>query len=381
MNSTLDEPDSKPGDGLCLSTPSGLCTLRAAIMEANADDNADTITLPPGEYDLTLVGSDEDAAFTGDLDITSGLSLIGSDAQKTIINAFGLDGTDRVFHIVNPVTVEISGVTIKGGDANNSGGGILNVSGELTVRDSILSNNVAQGLGGGIANGGALTVIRSAITDNAAISPVIGHGSSVILVANTTAQAFAQGGGIYNAGKLTLSESILYLNSSFNGGGLSNDKGSAELTNVTITSNTANNVGGGIYDSGPAKLVNVTVHGNFAGEAGGGIFVLFSARPAVSISNTIISNNKIDDCGGLVTSGGFNIDSDGTCSLNDKGDQPKTNPRLDKLADNGGPTQTYALLKDSPAINAGDAANCPETDQRGQKRSDGKCDIGAYEFP
>ncbi|MBI3241963.1 MAG: CSLREA domain-containing protein [Chloroflexi bacterium] len=383
VNSTLDEPDSKPGDGLCQSTPSGVCTLRAAIMEANANDEADTITLPPGEYDLTLVGSDEDAAFTGDLDLTSEIAVAGAVAEETIINAFGLDGTDRVFHIVDEVEVSISGVTIRGGDAEGSGGGILNAGGDLKISDSIISNNVARSLGGGIANGGVLTIIRSTIADNAAISgEVIGNGSSILPISNTAAQAFAQGGGIYNIGQLTLTESILHLNSSFNGGGLSNDRGgSAELTNVTLSENTADNVGGGIYDSGPAKLINVTVHGNLAGEAGGGIFVLFSAKPGVSVVNSLISNNKIGNCSGSVVSGGFNIDSDGTCNLNDKGDLAKIDPRLEPLADNGGLTLTHALPKDSPALNAGDAAACPPTDQRGEKRNDGKCDIGAYEFP
>jgi CSLREA domain-containing protein len=387
VNSTLDEPDAKPGDELCQSAPSGVCTLRAAIMEVNAviaEGNADTITLPPGEYGLTVVGSDEDAAFTGDLDITSNMSLVGSDAEKTIINALGLDGTDRVFHIVNPVTVSISGVTVRGGDIEGSGGGILNLSGELTVSDSIISNNVARGPGGGIANGGVLTVARSTIADNAAISgEVIGNGSSIALIGNTRAQGLiAAGGGIYNLGKLELTESTLYLNLAFNGGGFANDRGgSAALTNVTVSSNTADNVGGGILNSATLALANVTIYGNTASEAGGGIYTFFTAGPGVMLTNSIIANNKVDDCNGAITSGGFNIDSDGTCRLGQSGDLPKFDPRLGPLADNGGPTQTHALLTDSPAINTGDNFNCPDTDQRGEKRNDGKCDIGAYEFP
>ncbi|MEK7786920.1 MAG: hypothetical protein AAB658_16040, partial [Chloroflexota bacterium] len=330
MNSTLDEPDAKPGDELCLSAPSGVCTLRAAIMEANAADDALTITLLPGEYLLTVVGSDEDAAFTGDLDITGNLSLVGSDAEKTIINALGLDGTDRVFHIVNPVTVSISGVTVRGGDTEGSGGGILNVSGELAVSDSIISNNAARGLGGGIANGGALTITRSTIADNAAISgEVIGSTSGVRLIAYTRAQAFAQGGGIYNIGKLTLTESTLYLNSAFNGGGLANDRGGfAALTNVTISTNTANNVGGGIYNVGEVQLVNVTIYGNLASEAGGGIYTFFTAGPGVTLTNSIVALNKIDDCSGAIQSNGFNIDSDGRCNLKQSSDLPKFDPRL-----------------------------------------------------
>lgn len=351
-------------------------------MEANTSGQADAIILPPGEYGLTIVGSNEDAAFTGDLDITSEMGLLGSDAKKTVINAVGLDGTDRVFQIVNQVAVSISGVTIRGGDTNNNGGGLLNTNGELTISDSIISNNLARGLGGGIANSGDLTVIRSTLTDNAAIGgEVIGNESGLAPIANPVAQVPAQGGGIYNIGQLTLTDSLLYLNSAFNGGGLANEKGSAALTNVTIAGNTANNVGGGIYDSGTAQLINVTLVSNAAGEAGGGIYVLFPAKPGVNVLNSIISDNKVGDCSGNVVSRGFNIDGDGTCNLTQTGDQPKTDPRLGLLADNGGPTLTSILLQDSPAINAGDSANCPKTDQRGQKRSDGKCDIGAYEFP
>ncbi len=67
VNSVIDETDAAPGNGSCVSAPSGLCTLRAAVMEANALGGADAITLPSGTYTLTLTGTAEDAAATGDL--------------------------------------------------------------------------------------------------------------------------------------------------------------------------------------------------------------------------------------------------------------------------------------------------------------------------
>src|SRR4051812_17113527 len=69
VNSTLDEPDTNPGDSQCVSAPSGVCTLRAAIMEVNALGGSHTITLPKGTFTLTIPGANEDNGATGDLDI------------------------------------------------------------------------------------------------------------------------------------------------------------------------------------------------------------------------------------------------------------------------------------------------------------------------
>jgi hypothetical protein len=93
-----------------------------------------------------------------------------------------------------------------------------------------------------------------------------------------------------------------------------------------------------------------------------------------------------------LTSTGFNLDSDGTCNLTQLTVLPNTDPSLGPLVDNGGPTETHALLDGSPAIDSG-AQNCTDvigaplvTDQRGEPRpvdgnGDGRtaCDIGAFE--
>jgi hypothetical protein len=91
-----------------------------------------------------------------------------------------------------------------------------------------------------------------------------------------------------------------------------------------------------------------------------------------------------------MTSNGYNLSSDNTCNFNGPGDLNNTNPKLDPLRNNGGPTQTQALLAGSPAIDAGNASGCTNgtghllmTDQRGKPRPDkedtGGCDMGAYE--
>ena len=117
---------------------------------------------------------------------------------------------------------------------------------------------------------------------------------------------------------------------------------------------------------------------------------LFSAQsesvPAsISYRNSVIALNGVD-CSraiGVLVSGGFNLDSDGSCTLVGT-DATARNPRLGPLADNGGPTLTHALLAGSHAIDSG--AVCPAKDQRGVSRprdGDGNgsatCDRGSVE--
>ncbi|MCI0777121.1 MAG: CSLREA domain-containing protein [Chloroflexi bacterium] len=159
VDSTADVVDASPGDGVC-DDGSGNCTLRAAIMEANALAGADTIDLPAGTYTLSIAGAGEDANATGDLDITDDLTISGAAAASTIVDGAGLD---RVFHIIGSVTVEISGLTIQHGSAVSAGGGIFNL-GTLTLTSSTVSGNTAGGEGGGIANLGTLTLDNSTVT-------------------------------------------------------------------------------------------------------------------------------------------------------------------------------------------------------------------------
>ena len=91
-----------------------------------------------------------------------------------------------------------------------------------------------------------------------------------------------------------------------------------------------------------------------------------------------------------MTSHGYNLSSDGTCNFNARGDLNNHDPLLGPLQNNGGPTQTMALLPGSPAIDAGNPSGCTDgqghllkTDQRGMPRPDREdivgCDMGAYE--
>jgi CSLREA domain-containing protein len=194
VNSTLDAADSSAGDGSCESSP-GVCTLRAAIQEANASPGPDVIALPAGTYTLTIEGRGEDNASTGDLDVTGDLTINGSGAASTVVQACApaapattCAGIDRVFH-VDPAGAGISAafnrIAIRNGTTtlisfvNPSGGGVLlgvaNTlggtvpSGMLTLTEAIVAGNASAGPGfgapgGGVANrGGTLVVLRSTI--------------------------------------------------------------------------------------------------------------------------------------------------------------------------------------------------------------------------
>jgi hypothetical protein len=132
--------------------------------------------------------------------------------------------------------------------------------------------------------------------------------------------------------------------------------------------------------------MNVTVTGN---TSEGGSDGINNDVELTLLSNTIVSGNGDLNCGGTVAVGslGYNLEDADDCGLAEEGDQPNTDAMLGALSDNGGPTETHALLTSSPAIDTGDGLACPDTDQRGVARpqdgdNDGTagCDIGAFEL-
>src|SRR5207302_7230141 len=124
VNSTLDEPAVDPSQAGCVSTPSGLCTLRAALMRANFANGLDTITVPSGVYVLTRVGY-EDNALVGDLDINDDLTIQGAGAGATIVDGNGAVTGDRVFQVLNSaMVVRMSGMTIRNGQAITTANGV-----------------------------------------------------------------------------------------------------------------------------------------------------------------------------------------------------------------------------------------------------------------
>jgi hypothetical protein len=395
----------------------GVCTLRAAIQEANVLVDPDTINLPAGTYILTIAGADEDASATGDLDITSNLTITGAGQATTIVGGGGLD---RVFHILAGSTAAISGVAVQNGDTGDNGGGICNEDGTLTLTNSTVSGNSAASWGGGIySEDGALTLTNSTVSGNSADwggGGIYNYGALALTDSTVSGNSADRGGGIYNEdGTLTLTNSTISGNSADRGGGIGNWD-SLTLTNSTVSGNSAASWGGGIYNKdGTLTLTNSTVSGNSAASWGGGIY---NEDGTLTLTNSTVSDNSAASWGGGIynrkvgvtvelinaiiadnpsgsdcygegdfASLGHNLDGDGTCNLTEPTDLPSTNPLLGPLADNGGPSFTHALLADSPAIDAGNNTGAPATDQRGVARpidgdGDGTatCDIGAYEY-
>ena len=298
------------------------------------------------------------------------------------------------------------------GGAAGRGGGMF-VMGEATLKDSSLVKNVARGFvnasGGGMSLiQGATGAIRgSSVLHNSARG--VGGGGGIdnhaaLIVENSTISGNRSGfwgGGIFNGGNLSLRHCTLSDNASHAGGGLFNVK-LATLSSCTLSNNTSRGERGGaifneggFFQSSQVSLTNCTLSRNRAAQGGGGIYTGFQLV-RTEVLNTIIALNEPDDCGPRTTSNGHNLDSDGTCFAGGATDLVNTEPLLAPLYYYGGSLQTMALCSApgiphpscsgaSPAIDAGDDAVLDPptelvTDQRGLPRLSGAhVDIGGYE--
>jgi hypothetical protein len=173
--------------------------------------------------------------------------------------------------------------------------------------------------------------------------------------------------------------------------------GGAALSNSTVVGNTATLsgvppltgplvFGGGVFNAaGLLEIDHSTIADNrvVPGAAvltGVNVGTIEELHPSLIVRSSVIGDADGPSCGGSVLSNGHNVDADGSCRFDAAGDRSGVDPMLAPLGDNGGPTDTMALLDGSPAIDAGDA--CPAADQRGRSRAVGAtCDAGALESP
>ena len=452
--------------------PAENCTLRQAVNAANAHapgtGNTNTITFVAGlAGTITLV--------SGELALSGDVAITGPGTATLVVSG---NATSRVFSVGNGVTASISDLTVTQGMGDtNGGGGILN-NGTLTLTRCTVRDNTTTGDGGGIAGnvGAALTLTDSAVSNNTAVGLNGGGGiynnsgtvsitGSTIAMNTLTARGSARGigGGMYQLhGTATIARSIVRDNTAGSSGGLSVQQGALTITDSVVSGNAAtpdsystssggigsfegtliirgstisNNraeggYGGGVYVDygGTAEITNSSLIGNTAPHGyGGGLIINGGEKPAVTVTNTTITDNRAQDGSGIefavgtlslrgtivagnnTTStdislrdtfydGGYNfigvgIPGDNQVMDGVNGDRVGTvtaplDPHLAPLADNGGTaalpdgthTPTRLPSTDSPVIDTG-GVNCPPTDQRGDPRGGtaGPCDIGAVE--
>jgi hypothetical protein len=318
--------------------------------------------------------------------------------------------------IANFGTLTVAGSALTGNSTNaansrdngGGGGGIANF-GTLTVSSTTVSSNSNSRDGGGVYNGGMLTINGGTVVENTALvgGGITNSGTLTISYSTVAGNTASAAGGIDNSGTLTVSNSTLAGNSAsgsgpyHDGGGIYNE-GTLTVAGSTVSDNIATGDGGGIYEDGthPVTLINVTLSANRAGNAGGSYHGggLFVASGSPVLHNTLIAGNsrgaagttRDDVFGTLYPGSDYNLIGDGTgmtglSAINGNLVGSATapiDPLLGPLQDNGGPTQTMALLPGSPAVDAGNNIYGAPTDQRGPgfpRVLYAAIDIGAFE--
>ncbi len=323
----------------------------------------------PGAGALTISGNGLLGVFSVDSGVTaafSDLTIADGLASSTTAPSGGA--------IMNLGNLTITGVSFTGNGAVNYGGAIDNQGGTLTVSNSTFTNNVATyGGGGAIENTGTLTVTGSTFTGGVAFDGGgIDNLSGTLAVVNSTFEnnTGTVGGDIFNNGTATIASSTIANGNAFDGGGIANNLlGVLTLVNSTVAFNNAGKTGGGIETVGTLTVINSTIAYNTIAPGGSGGGIDASQGNANVFNTIIVSNtsgtgktaNSSDVSGAFGESSAFNLigtgGSGGLTEGIDGNQVAVTSPGLaTALANNGGPTQTLALLAGSPAIDAGSNA-------------------------
>lgn len=371
VNATTDAVDATPGDGEC-ATAGAVCTLRAAVQEANALAGPDRIRVPAGDYQLTRAGAGENDAATGDLDVRGRLRVIGAGVASTVVDGNGLD---RVFDVQPNARVTLTKLAVRGGDAggSGSGGGVNAGTGARLVLKRMLVEANEAFAGGGVAATGQLALATTTVRGNVA---AIGGGVAL------------QGGSAIRAS--TLNDNTATGVGSFAGHDVvAQGAGTVEIVNSTITGQVQVIA---FCQPGPVRtctdgtdvvLANATVN-----EASRVVQRL--DQDVLHEGSFTLRNTILFVCGSDLISQGYNfIVPEGCAIVGDlSGVIVGDTPLLGSLKDNGGPTFTRLPSAISDAVEGGNPATpgsggaaCEATDQRGVVRDPvlGRCDIGAVE--
>jgi predicted outer membrane repeat protein len=326
VNSTADLPDVDVGISTCQAS-NNLCTLRAAIMQANFTAGADIITIPAGLFQLTRAGND-DAAVLGDLDITDDLTIQGAGSGLTIIDGNGAVTGDRVFQILSSAkSVTISGLTIRNGKRTNTfdeGGGLYwDGNGSYLNLSNVVFENNAGYYGGGlylnysslgdVVNLDHLTVHANTAATASAGGMGVNFGESAtfdLRASQVYSNTAYEGGGIYfqtaqpiifGLSSVRIENTAVYSNTATLSAGFENHSGSAavpiELLNSNLYNNRASLYGGAIGNYGNLTVLTTTLSANSAVVRGGGLYDYEGGQ--VNVEQSTLSGNAAQTGGGI----------------------------------------------------------------------------------
>ena len=364
----------------------GVGSLAAAVAGAASGD---TITFA---QDCTGAGA---ITLLSTLTISKNVTIDATGRSVTISGG----GTVQQFAVNSGITLTLTGLTLANGKGT-LGGAIANNGGTLMVTGSTFSgNSTPGGFGGAIySNGGTVQVTGSTFSGNSASGgfggAIYNNGGMLTVTGSTFSGNSVPGGGlggaIYNKnGTLNVTGNTFSGNSAplGLGGAIDNDVGGTlNVTGSTFSGNSAPLGLGGAIDNDVGGTLNVTGSTFSGNSAPLGIGGAIDNNGTLALTLSVVAGNTAPtgpDIGGTVaTDGGGNVigDTAGSTGLIAASDKLNVAALLGPLASNGGPTQTFALLPGSPAI---DIAPCPAlltTDQRGIMRPQGAlCDAGSFE--
>lgn len=398
---------SSPGNGGGFHiTGAGTVTITDSLVSGNSATNEGGGLWNSSAGTMSITDTD-----ISDNEVTVGATLFNGGG-----GVFQQGGGTNDAPVAAAGSITISGGTITGNSAQgsgpSSGGGILNVRGDVSITGTLIAGNTASRAGGGIeANGHPVDPATTTLTgvilsaNEVGASPgngggfhISGPGTTTVTESTVTDNGAAnEGGGLWNSsvGTMDVARSLVAGNTANGdgdlgddegGGGLFNDGGMLTVADSTVSGNAASEgAGGGVLDvNGTITLIGTTVTDN-AAPTGAGVFGFTTdGGDTVELGNSIVAGNDGEDCGGSVVSLGGNVVGP---SCPDGADDVVTDdPRLGPLADNGGPTLTHLPSTGSPSLDVGVDERCTDTDQRGTARpldgdGDGEalCDAGAVE--
>lgn len=403
VNSTVDAVDANLGDGVC-QTAAGTCTLRAAVMQANASAGHDWIEVASGNYVLTLTGDETtdspDETF-GDLDVTDAVSIRGAGTQTTVVDGNGVSRLFDLHALADPGFVRIERMTLRNGfELGKPGGAVFNRT-ALQLHRVLLQGNKLDGYvgagtcanssarvcnrGGALFNEGSALITESTLQNNNTCN------SSSDSCSSTT----GQGGAISNYGsaaELIVERSTLASNAARFAGGIHNLQGSVTLTNSTLTRHWTSGWATDVFNFGGTVVLNSVTVAEPMTDAAPMLANSSGAEGSLSLTNSIVYTNieSWPVCSGTVNFGFANFVRGSVSSCAVSGVDPTVGYMvLGALENNGGPTQTIRVLDSTldGAIRPKDnGALCPAVDQRNVARprdADGDgtatCDAGAVE--